>query len=237
VGAKLYSLSLSHPSHAARLMLERKGIEHEVVDLLPGMHPWVVRLRGFRGQTVPALRIDGRRIQGSCEIARALDELQPEPRLLPSPEVEAAERWGEAALQPLPRRMFRWGAVNRRDFRHWIARDVVGMPAPALMAELNVPLARILATRVGARDESVRASLAQLPLLLDHVDSLIANGTIGGAEPNAADFQIGTTIRVFVAYEDLHERVAARPCGELAMRVLPDYPDPIPAFLPRDWLS
>ena len=39
--AKLYSLSLSHPSQAARLMLERKGIEHEVVDTAPGMHPVV----------------------------------------------------------------------------------------------------------------------------------------------------------------------------------------------------
>ena len=162
--AKLYSLSLSHPSHAARLMLERKGIEHEVVDLLPGMHPWTVRMRGFRGQTVPALRIDGRRIQGSREISRALDELQPDPPLLPSPAVEAAERWGEAALQPLPRRMFRWGAVHRRDFRRWIAGDVVGMPAPALMAELNIPVARRLASVVGARDESVRAALAQLPV-------------------------------------------------------------------------
>ncbi len=38
VPAKLYSLSLSHPTQAARLMLERKGIEHEV-DLFPGLHP------------------------------------------------------------------------------------------------------------------------------------------------------------------------------------------------------
>ena len=234
--AKLYSLSLSHPSHAARLMLERKGIEHEVIDTLPGFHPVVVRLRGFKDVTVPALRIDGRRIQGSLAISRALDEIQPEPRLLPTPAVEAAERWGEAALQPLPRRMFRWGAVHRRHFRRWIAGDVVGMPAPAVMAELNIPVARMLATRVGARDESVRAALAQLPILLDRVDALIAEGTIGGDEPNAADFQIGTTVRVFVAYEDLRHVVEGRPCAELAMRLLPDYPSPIPAFLPRDWL-
>jgi len=236
VGAKLYSLSLSHPSHAARLMLERKGIEHEVIDTLPGFHPVVVRMRGFRGPTVPALRIDGRRIQGSLAISRALDEIQPEPRLLPSPAVEAAERWGEAALQPLPRRLFRWGAVHHRHVRRWIAGDVVGMPLPGLMSELNIPIARMLATRVGARDESVRAAVAQLPALLDHVDALIAGGTIGGDEPNAADFQIGTTVRVFLAYEDLRDRVEGRPCGDLAMRLLPDYPDPIPAFLPKEWL-
>jgi glutathione S-transferase len=236
VRAKLYSLSLSHPSHAVRLMLERKGIEHKVIDTLPGTHPVVVRALGFRQPTVPALKIDGRRIQGSLNISRALDQLQPEPALLTSHAVEEAERWGEAALQPLPRRLFRWGAVHHRHVRRWIAGDVVGMPAPSVMSELNIPVARMLATRVGARDESVKAAVAQLPMLLDHVDSLIAAGTIGGDEPNAADFQIGTTVRVFLAYEDLRDRVEGRPCAELALRLLPDYPGPIPAFLPREWL-
>jgi glutathione S-transferase len=105
--ARLYFLSLSHPSQAARLMLERKGIEHKLVNILPGSQPVVVRLVGFRGITVPALRIDGRRIQGSREISRFLDELVPEPPLFPrDPEqrrtVEAAEHWGEETLQPVP---------------------------------------------------------------------------------------------------------------------------------------
>ena len=34
--AKLYYLTLSHPSQAARLMLERKGIDHEIKELFPG---------------------------------------------------------------------------------------------------------------------------------------------------------------------------------------------------------
>src|SRR6185312_2123925 len=100
MAATLYSLSLSHPSHAARLMLERKGIEHEVKDLLPGFHPLLLRLAGFRGGTVPALQIDGRRIQGSTEISQALDELQIEPTLYSSDParrqaIREAEDWGE----------------------------------------------------------------------------------------------------------------------------------------------
>ena len=69
---KLYSLALSHPGHAARLMLERKGIAHRVVDLLPGFHPVLLRVLGFRGGTVPAMRIDGRltRALGGRETAR-----------------------------------------------------------------------------------------------------------------------------------------------------------------------
>ena len=63
--AKLYALKLSHPAHAARLMLERKGIDHEVVNLLPGLHPQALRAMGFGGKTVPALKLpDGRRIRG-----------------------------------------------------------------------------------------------------------------------------------------------------------------------------
>ena len=50
--AKLYSLVLSHPSQAARLILERKGIAHEIKDLFPGGHPVQLRLAGFRWGTV-----------------------------------------------------------------------------------------------------------------------------------------------------------------------------------------
>jgi glutathione S-transferase len=122
--AKLYSLSLSHPSQAARLMLERKGIQHEVDDLLPGFHPVLLRLAGFRGGTVPALRIAGRRVQGSLSISRALEAIQPEPALFPAePErrlaVEQAEAWGERELQPRPPRIFRWAAVHRMELRCW----------------------------------------------------------------------------------------------------------------------
>jgi len=69
-------------------MLERKGIDHQVVNLLPGMHPIFLRLRGFRGPTVPALAIDGQRVQGSLSISRALERLRPEPRLFPSAPVQ-----------------------------------------------------------------------------------------------------------------------------------------------------
>src|SRR5829696_318279 len=106
--ATLYSLTLSHPSQAARLMLERKGIEHRVKDLFPGGHPAQLRAAGFRGGTVPALKIDGRRVQGSTQISRALEEVQAQPRLFPAdPQhrsaVEQAEAWGEHELQPVPR--------------------------------------------------------------------------------------------------------------------------------------
>jgi glutathione S-transferase len=241
VSAKLYSLMLSHPSQAARLMLERKGIEHEIKDLFPGGHPVQLRLAGFRGGTVPGLKVDGRRVQGSLNISRALDELQAEPRLFPAdPErrraVEDAEAWGEGELQPVPRRMFRWGASRRQSMRVWMARDM-GMPAPDLMARAQKPLAHAFARMADVSDERIRADIAALLAQLDHIDGLITAGVIGRAERNAADFQIGTTVRVLLAYDDIRPLVEGRPAADLAMRLLPRYPGPIPPFLPPEWLA
>jgi glutathione S-transferase len=241
VAAKLYYMTLSHPSQAARLMLERKGIEHEIKELFPGGHPAQLRLAGFRRGTVPGLKLSGKRVQGSLNISRALDELQPEPRLFPADSelrraVEEAEAWGERELQPVPRRMFRWGMSRLQPMRVWMVRDM-GMPAPELMARAQKPLAHAFARMAEVTDDRVRADVAALPSQLDHIDRLIADGVIGGDEPNAADFQIGATLRVFLSYEDLRGLVEGRPAGDLGMRLLPRYPGPIPPFLPPEWLA
>jgi glutathione S-transferase len=235
VAARLYSLSLSHPSQAARLMLERKRIDHGVVELLAGFHPLQLRAAGFRGGTVPALKLDGQRVQGSLRISRALEQVRPDPPLFP-PEVRAAveeaEACGERELQPVPRRLFRWAALHSPPLRRWLAGEVLRLPAPRLAAAGYGPLARLFAGMAGASDAQVQADLAELAGKLDHVDELIAAGTIGGPEPNAADFQIGTAVRVLIAFEDLRAGVEGRPAGDLAMRVLPDFPGPIPPALP-----
>jgi glutathione S-transferase len=220
-------------------MLERKGIEHEVVDLQAGFHPLQLRAAGFRGGTVPALKLDGRRVQGSRRISRALEQLRSDPPLFPAARraaVEEAEAWGEHELQPVPRRLFRWAASHDGDLRRWLAEDVARLPAPGLMALGYAPLARVFARMAGASTARVRADIAELPGKLDRVDELIAAGTIGGAEPNAADFQIATTVRVLLAFDDLRDRVDGRPAGELAMRILPRFPGPIPRTLPAEWL-
>lgn len=241
MSARLYSLSLSHPSHAVRLMLELKGIDHEVKDLLPGFHPPQLRLAGFRGDTVPALKIDGRRLQSSLAISRALEEIQPDPPLFPAdPQrrhaVEEAEAWGEREFQPVPRRIFRWSVTHSGELRRSMAKSI-GMPAPNVAAAMNVPIARHFARKAGAGDERVRANIENLPALFDRVDALIAEGTIGSAQPNAADFQIGTTARVFLAFEDLAPLLEGRPTKELALRILPRYPGRVPRVLPPEWLT
>ena len=49
MSATLYALKLSHPAHAARLTLEHKGIEHRVVNLVPGFTPRPCGRSAFRG--------------------------------------------------------------------------------------------------------------------------------------------------------------------------------------------
>jgi glutathione S-transferase len=77
----------------------------------------------------------------------------------------------------------------------------------------------------------VRQDIARLPELLDHVDALIADGTIGTSEPNAADFQILASVGVLRAFADLGGEVRGRPCEAAARRLFPDWPA-IPSGLP-----
>ncbi len=238
--ARLYSLATSHPAQAARLMLELKRIDHQVVDLLPGMHPLLLRARGFRAGTVPALRLDGARVQGSLRISRFLDQVEPRSPLFPEePErrvaVEEAEAWGEAELQPVPRRIFRWATVRQPELRRWLA-ELSGMPLPGLAGTVNAPIAKRFARVVDATDDRVRADLASLPASLELVDARIAEGTIGGQQPNAADCQIASSIRVLLAFPDLEPLIDGRPCAELALRLFSEYPSPIPVRLPSAWL-
>lgn len=237
--ARLYGMRISHPANAVRLMLEHKGIEHETVFVTPGQQAVRMRLLGFRGGTIPALRLDGRRIVGSRAIARVLEEVRPDPPLFPSDParraaVEEAERWGEEVLQPVPRRLLRWALRHRPELRVWFLR-MLGQPAPELMARVMGPVAAFYARREDARStERIREDWAALPGHLDHVDGLLADGVLGGEELNAADFQIGTTLRLMLACEDFRPLIEGRPGERLARRVWPDYPYEVPSLLPAE---
>lgn len=213
----LYGFPTSHPVQAVLGMLAFKGIEFRQVELVPGTHPARLRAVGFRGTTVPALDVDGEKVQGSTRISRRLEALAPEPSLYGArPEAVAeAERWGEAELQPLHRIAYRRALVQRRDLR-----GAISLPRAVVLA--------VLARATGAR---VSRSVGALPAALDHVDALIAEGTIGGAEPNAADFQIGATIWALLSFEDFRPLVAGRPAARLAERFTYERRR-VPAFLP-----
>ncbi|MBW3607342.1 MAG: glutathione S-transferase N-terminal domain-containing protein [Actinobacteria bacterium] len=106
---RLYTFPGSNAGRTAELMLAHKGIAYDTAITPRGWHLFLLAAHGFRGVTVPALTIDGRRIQRTRVISRALDVWQPEPRLFPADPgrravVEQVERWGED-LQNAVRRL------------------------------------------------------------------------------------------------------------------------------------
>jgi glutathione S-transferase len=187
------------------------------------------------------MKLDGRKLQSSRDISHALEELKPEPPLFPSDperhaEVEEAERWGDEVLQDVPRRIVRWITAHSQSARTLVAREV-GMPLPAVAAFVNVPAARHLARKVDANGRIQRA-IEQVPEVLDHVDELIERGVIGGEQPNAADFQISTSVRALLTVRDLEPAYGGRPAAELAMRFLPEFGNDFPTgLLPAEWLA
>jgi glutathione S-transferase len=110
--------------------------------------------------------------------------------------------------------------------------DVMHLPAAGLLQWAFMPAIWALARNSHADEATVRETLTRLPGLLDHVDALIAEGTIGADQPNAADFQILAGVRVLLEFEDLRDIVEGRPSGDPARRLFPEWIGPIPGELP-----
>ena len=238
--ATLFVIPGSHPSMAARLMLEAKGIAYRRIDLVPVLSKGVLRLAGFRGVTVPALRLDGERVQGTGAIARALDAVVPEPPLLPADaaqrqRVEEAERWADDVLQSLGRRAI-WNVLSRdpRGRRSYLEGARLGIPV-SVAAKTAAPLVLLSKRFNGADDEAVRRDLAELSAVFDRCDQLLADEVIGGDPLNVADYQVATGLRLLITMDDLRPALEGRPCADYALAVVPEYPGYAPAALPDEW--
>ncbi|HKJ36440.1 MAG TPA: glutathione S-transferase family protein [Solirubrobacterales bacterium] len=238
--ATLFVMPGSHPSMAARLMLEAKGIDYRRIDLIPVISKGVLRGAGFKGTKVPALRLDGERIQGTKAIARALEDAVPEPPLLPAdPElrerVEEAETWADEELQEIPRRLI-WNVLDRdpRGRRSYLEGAKLGLPV-GLATKTAPPLVYLSKRFNNGTDEAVRRDLGELPEIADRVDQLLAEGVIGAAEANVADYQIATCIRLLLTLDDVRPVFEGRDCANFAIRLVPEYSGYAPATLPDDW--
>ena len=237
---KLYMFTGSAPSMTARLMLEHKSIEYKSVHVLIGPHAFGMLGRGFVTMTVPALKIDGRRVQGSREISRALDELVAQPALFPSDPVrrqavDEAERWGES-FQDATRRLVLYASrLQPRTFS-----SIYRHPNPLLRPAQRVSRAlviRLAGAGHRATDRAAQEDLAALPACLDKIDAWIQKGLLNGRELNAADYQIAPNISLLRRFEQLAPLVDGRPAQRLADRVAPDLAGEIGAVLPPQWVA
>ena len=224
---------------AAAAALRLKGLDFEKVTLPMPHNEEMERLYGPGHTTVPGLTIDNEeRVHGSIAILERLEQLVPDPPLYPEPIADAvreAERWGDEELQDLGRRL-PWGALHFRP-------EHVGTFAPPY--EPLDPSGTDFAIRFGRgmwkyhriSAERLAEDLAGLPAKLDHVDELAQHGIVGGDRPNAADLQIGSTLRVLLTVGDLRPLLEGRPAEQLARRWFPDYAGEVPAgAFPAGWV-
>ena len=141
MSTRLYVIPASHPSMAARLMLEAKDIDYKRTDLMPVVSKGAVRAFGFPGNTVPALKMDGEKVQGTGKIARFLDAKIPEPQLVPTDpkklaKIEEIEAFGDVELQGIARRTV-WNALRR---------DKAPLRSYSEGAKLGIPIGVAVAT-------------------------------------------------------------------------------------------
>ncbi len=239
---RLYSVPGSHPVAATEAMLRHKGIAYKRTDLVTFFAKPILRLLGFSSATVPAIKIDGRKFQGSRAIAAELDRLKPEPPLFPSdPEKRAAvleaERWGDEDLQHPIRQISLWSIKHSGvALRSYLEGTKLGLPT-AVTAATAPPIIAAYTRYNGATDEVVRDNLARLGEMLQKVDDWIAAGVLDGDELNAADFQIASSLRLALTLQDLRPAIDGRPAGRLARRAIPTFHGDTPPILPAAWLE
>jgi glutathione S-transferase len=244
--ATLYVIQGSHPGTAAKMMLERKGIPFRRTIVPPGFSRRLIPLLGFEGDRTPALKIDGRKIQGSTVISQELDKIQPEPPLFPADpdarrRVEEAEDWGDRELQSIPRTIVWWAFKrDRTGMKSFLENAPVaarfGLPA-GIAVKTAGPMINLAVKLNDANDEHVRAELERLPGALDQVDRWIEEGVLNGDRLYAADYQIAPSIRLLMTFDDLRPAIESRPAGSFAKRVLPDEMGRVPPIFPAEWVT
>ncbi len=213
----LHVLPPSHPCHTVLAALRIKGLEAEVVTLNPGEHNDVMEgLYGPGKRTVPGMLIDGEPVHGSVAILERLEQIAPEPALYPAAiadGVREAERWGDAELQDLGRRL-PWGAMHFRP--EALGTFAGGEPMDPAGTDFAIAYIHRSWAYHGITAARLADDLAGLPAKLDHIDELIAAGVVGGESATAADLQIGATIQLFLTLGDLQALLDGRPAARLA---------------------
>jgi glutathione S-transferase len=191
------------------------------VNFPPGPHRVLVRAMGFKGDRVPAVKFeDGRRAQGTRELPRVLDELVPEPRLVPDdPRALEAERWANDVLQQWARRMVASAGANDPDAL--TGRGAEGRLG-VLLARHDVQrrvVARAVLVVFRASKDQLRQDRERTGELLDRVDAWIADGVLNGEQLRSPDFAVASSLALVEYIVALQPELRRRPLNQLVERV------------------
>ena len=220
------------PARLAPVRRRRSGARAEA-HRVPPRRPAADRARCSRARCstaarpCPACGSARERLVGSRPIMRRLDELAPEPPLLP-PTGRSGAR-ARARGRALGRRGPAGGAAaadrRRLPARPRVDRELRRRREAAAAALAAAPGAAADGARDGAQEPGA-ATRPRAPTCWRCRASSSAStagsreGLLGGEQPNAADLQIGSTIRLLQSIGDVAPLIEGRACERLA-RLLP----------------
>src|SRR5256885_1288217 len=121
----------------------------------------------------------------------------------------------------------------RRIALAWAVRDPAGSSRSVADGRMGYLLYRRALTRrliipqigrlIFAVDRAAEPELlAGLPAMLDRIDAWIADGVLGGAQLNAADFMVAPSLALILYRPDVRPLFEGRPALELVDRLLPE---------------
>jgi glutathione S-transferase len=208
----LHVVPFSHPCLAVSAALDRLGQEYETVTLETGRQgDEVEKVYGEGRRTVPGLLVDDAPVHGTSTIFARFDELHPDAGLYPPASVEEIREAEAGIAEELQTaaRVLVFGAMHFRP-------ESMGTFAGAGQLDPGGVDFAIKTMRGAWRYLDITAqriydTLQDLPAQLDTVDALLDSRALGGREPTAADFQLGSSLHLLVQIGDVRPLVEERP--------------------------
>ena len=206
----LHAIPYSHPCLAVSAALDRYGLEYETEALVSGKHTEKIEsIYGEGTGTVPGLLVDDEPVHGSTAIFNRLDDLI-DADLYPEA-VAGAIREAEAGLVEelqVSARVLIFGSLHFRPESLGTFAGVASLDPAGV--DFAIKTLRAAWRYTGTDAQRIHEELQKLPSLLDVVDELAAAGVIGGEEPTAADFQIGSSLHLLRQVGDVRPLLEGR---------------------------
>lgn len=233
----LHVVPFSHPCLAVSTALDRLGHEYETVELVTGQQgDEVEKVYGEGRRTVPGLLVDEEPVHGTASIFARLDELNPDAGLYPSVVAEQIRELEPRLAEDIQMsaRVLVFGAMHFRPESMGTFAGVEQLDPGGVDFAIRSMRAAWRYLEITA--ERVHATLQELPAQLDAVDALLDAGAIGGEEPTAADFQLGSSLHLLVQIGDVRTLVEERPAARLLSLFEPGTGDVSAGAFPPGWV-